>query len=299
VAKEPALDAAPAGQNSESRARRAWKQFRRNRLAVVGLVIITLLWGVTLLAQYAAPYDPYQMDLLNPLLPPGSSGHVLGTDNFGRDVLSRIIWGGRASLSVGIVVVGISASIGLVLGVVSGYYGGWIDLILMRITDLFFAFPFFILAIGVIAALGPGLKNVMLVLGLVTWPEYARMVRAKTLALREEPFVEAARAAGAGDARIMFFHILPNCIGPVIVMATLGMANAILSASGLSFLGMGVQPPEPEWGAMLNEARVYMRTAPHLVIVPGLVIMLAVMALNFIGDGLRDALDPKMSTARQ
>ena len=141
MAKEPALDAAPAGQNSESRARRAWKQFRRNRLAVVGLVIITLLWGVTLLAQYAAPYDPYQMDLLNPLLPPGSSGHVLGTDNFGRDVLSRIIWGGRASLSVGIVVVGISASIGLVLGVVSGYYGGWIDLILMRITDLFFAFP--------------------------------------------------------------------------------------------------------------------------------------------------------------
>ena len=289
----------PASITDGSRAGRAWRQFRRNRLALIGLGIITVLWGVALLADYIAPYDPYEMDLLTPLLPVGSPGHPLGTDNFGRDVLSRIIWGGRASLSVGIVVVGISASLGLILGVVSGYYSGWIDLMLMRITDLFFAFPFFILAIGVIAALGPGLRNVMLVLGRVTWPEYARMVRAMTLALRGEPFVEAARAAGAGDLRIMFFHILPNCIGPVIVMAALGMANAILAASGLSFLGLGVQPPATEWGSMLNEARVYMRTAPHLVMVPGLVIMLAVMGLNFIGDGLRDALDPKMSTIRR
>ena len=278
---------------------KAWQQFRRNRLAILGLIIVMFLWGATLLAGYVTSHDPYEMDLENPLLPVGSPGHWLGTDNFGRDVFSRIVWGGRASLSVGIVVVGISASLGLVLGVTSGYYGGWVDGLVMRVTDLFFAFPFFILAIGVIAALGPSLKNVMIVLGLVTWPEYARMVRAKTLALKSEPFVESARAAGAKDLRIMFLHILPNCLGPVIVMATLGMANAILAASGLSFLGMGVQPPEPEWGSMLNEARIYMRTAPHLIVVPGLVIMLAVLGLNFLGDGLRDALDPKVSTSRK
>lgn len=283
---------------SRSPGHRAWQQFRRNRLATIGLVIILALWGATLLAEYVAYHDPYEMNLENPFLPVGSRDHWLGTDNFGRDVFSRIVWGGRASLSVGIVVVGISATIGLILGVISGYYGGWIDTLIMRITDLFFAFPFFILAIGVIAALGPSLKNVMLVLGLVTWPEYARMVRAKTLALREEPFVESARAAGASDIRIMSVHVLPNCLGPVIVMATLGMANAILAAAGLSFLGMGVQPPEPEWGSMLNEARMYMRTAPHLIIVPGLVIMLAVLGLNFLGDGLRDALDPKTPASR-
>lgn len=283
---------------SRSPGHRAWQQFRRNRLATIGLVIILALWGATLLAEYVAYHDPYEMNLENPFLPVGSRDHWLGTDNFGRDVFSRIVWGGRASLSVGIVVVGISATIGLILGVISGYYGGWIDTLIMRITDLFFAFPFFILAIGVIAALGPSLKNVMLVLGLVTWPEYARMVRAKTLALREEPFVESARAAGASDIRIMSVHVLPNCLGPVIVMATLGMANAILAAAGLSFLGMGVQPPEPEWGSMLNEARMYMRTAPHLIIVPGLVIMLAVLGLNFLGDGLRDALDPKTPAGR-
>jgi peptide/nickel transport system permease protein len=283
---------------SRSPGHRAWQQFRRNRLATIGLVIILVLWGATLLAEYVAYHDPYEMNLENPFLPVGSRDHWLGTDNFGRDVFSRIVWGGRASLSVGIVVVGISATIGLILGVISGYYGGWIDTLIMRITDLFFAFPFFILAIGVIAALGPSLKNVMLVLGLVTWPEYARMVRAKTLALREEPFVESARAAGASDIRIMSVHVLPNCLGPVIVMATLGMANAILAAAGLSFLGMGVQPPEPEWGSMLNEARMYMRTAPHLIIVPGLVIMLAVLGLNFLGDGLRDALDPKTPAGR-
>ncbi len=293
------LETAQQTKLSPFRQSRGWQQFRRNRLATLGLVIVLILWGATLLAEYVATHDPYEMDLANPFLPIGSQGHLLGTDNFGRDVFSRIIWGGRASLTVGIVVVGISASIGLILGVISGYYGGWIDLVIMRITDLFFAFPFFILAIGVIAALGPGLQNVMLVLGLVTWPEYARMVRAKTLALREEPFVESARAAGAKDLRIMFYHILPNCLGPVIVMATLGMANAILAAAGLSFLGMGVQPPEPEWGSMLNEARIYMRTAPHLIIIPGMIIMLAVLGLNFLGDGLRDALDPKMPTARQ
>ena len=276
---------------------RAWQQFRRNRLATIGLIIIVLMWGTTLLAGYVTAHDPYEMDLENPFLPVGSPGHWLGTDNFGRDVFSRIVWGGRASLSVGIVVVGISATMGLIMGVISGYYGGWVDVLVMRITDLFFAFPFFILAIGVIAVLGPSLQNVMIVLGLVTWPEYARMVRAKTLALKSEPFVESARAAGAKDLRIMFYHVLPNCLGPVIVMATLGMANAILAASGLSFLGMGVQPPEPEWGSMLNEARIYMRTAPHLIVVPGLVIMLAVLGLNFLGDGLRDALDPKMPTA--
>lgn len=273
--------------------RDGWKRFRRNRFAVLGLVIVLVMFVGAALAPLVAPFDPLEMQLDKPFLPPGSPGHLLGTDNFGRDILSRVLYGGRLSLSVGLVVVGISVTIGLILGIVAGFFGGWVDHAVMWVTDLFFAFPFFILAIGVIAALGPGIQNVMMVLGIVGWPGYARLARSKVLSLREEPYIEAARAAGARSLRIMLRHILPNSVAPVIVMATLEMAGAILAAAGLSFLGMGVQPPTPEWGAMLNEARTYMRMAPHLVVIPGLAIMISVLGLNFVGDGLRDALDPR------
>lgn len=271
-----------------------WSRFVRNRLALAGAAVLAVMAASALLAPYIAPYDPLEMNLGRPFEPPGSPGHLLGTDNFGRDVLSRLLFGARTSLVVGFAVIGLAASVGLVLGAVSGYYGGAIDLLIMRVTDLFFAFPFFILAIGVIAALGPGLQNVMLVLAAVSWPEYARLVRGRVLALKAEAYVESARAAGAGDLRIIFRHILPNSLGPVIVTATMGLANTILAAAGLSFLGMGAQPPWPEWGAMLSESKTFMRTAPHLVVAPGAAIMLTVLAINFVGDGLQQALDPKL-----
>jgi len=275
-----------------------WRAFRRNRLAVLGLVILTVTAGSAVFAPWVAPADPLAMRLDQNLRPPASPGYVLGTDNFGRDVLSRLIYGARVSLVIGFVVVGIASLIGLVLGVPAAYYGGTVDMLVMRLADVFFAFPFFILALGVIAVLGPSLGNVMAVLGIVSWPGYARVVRSRVLALRAEQFVEAARAMGATDVRIMWRHILPNAVAPVVVLATLGMAGAILAAAGLSFLGMGIRPPAPEWGAMLSEGRPYMRSAPHLIIAPGVAIMLTVLALNFVGDGLRDALDPRLSTAQ-
>lgn len=271
-----------------------WRAFRRNRLAVVGALTLLVLWGVAVLAPWVAPRDPLEMRLDRPLLPPGKEGHLFGTDNFGRDTLSRLIFGARASLMIGFVVVGIAALLGMVVGVPSAYYGRWVDILTMRVADVFFAFPFLILAIGVIAVLGPSLVNLMVVLGLVSWPTYARLVRSRVLSLASEQFVEAARAVGAGDLRIMVRHLVPNAVAPVIVLATLGMAGAILAASALSFLGMGVRPPAPEWGSMLNEARPYMRQAPAMIMAPGLAIMTTVLALNFVGDGLRDALDPRM-----
>lgn len=275
-----------------------WRRFRQNRLAVLGLAILGVIFAGAILAPVITPGGPLEMDLLSPLQPPFSPGHPLGTDNFGRDLMARIFFGARISLTVGFVVVGISAAVGLVAGLLSGYYGGWVDQLVMRITDIFFAFPFFILAIGVIAVLGPNIINVMAVLGLVTWPEYARLVRGQVLSIKQETYVDAARTLGANDWRIMFRHILPNCLAPVIVLATVGMASAILSAAGLSFLGMGVQPPSPEWGAMLNEGKTYMMTAPHLIVIPGFAIMVTVLALNFVGDGLRDALDPRLDASK-
>lgn len=280
----------------KSLARVAWERFRRNRLAMGGLVILVLFSIVAVAAPWIAPHDPLALGLERPYLAPGDPDHMLGTDNFGRDVLSRIIWGARTSLVVGVIVVAMSATIGVLLGLLAGFFGGWVDQAIMRLTDLFLAFPFFIFALGVIAVLGPGIQNVMLVLGIVSWPEYARLIRSEVLALRAEPFVESAVAAGAGPFRIILRHLFPNCLTPVVVVATMGMASAILAAAGLSFLGMGVQPPSPEWGAMLNEARPFMRAAPHLILVPGITIMVTVMAINFIGDGLQDALNPKLQS---
>jgi peptide/nickel transport system permease protein len=219
---------------------------------------------------------------------------VLGTDAVGRDVLARLIFGTRISLQVGVVAVGIAATLGTAVGLVAGYYGRWIDGLLMRAVDVFLAFPLIVLAIAIIAVLGPSLVNVMIALGLVAWTTYARVVRGQVLVLRELDFVQAARAMGTSDGRIIVRHILPNALAPVIVLSTLGMATAIIAEAALSFLGLGVQPPTPSWGTMLNEGRAFLRTAPHISTLPGLAIMITVLGFNFLGDGLRDALDPRL-----
>ena len=272
---------------------RAARQFLRNPLAMLGALTIIILVLAAIFAPWVTRFDPLELDLTNPYQPPGSEGHLFGTDNFGRDIFSRLVYGSRISLLIGIVVVSIASVIGTVLGVIAGFYGGTVDNIIMRLVEIFYAFPFLILAIAVIALFGPSIFNVMWVLGLVSWPVYARVVRAQVLSLREADYVEAARAAGMGNWRIMFKHILPNSLTPVIVMATFGIPEAILASAALGFLGLGVQPPTPEWGVMISEGKDFIRRAPYLITWPGIAIMLVVLSFNFVGDGLRDALDPK------
>lgn len=275
-----------------SRLQLAVRTFVRNRLAVIGAVILVGFIVCAVFAPYVVPHSPLEMDFSSMHSPPGTPGHLLGTDNLGRDVLSRLIYGSRISLSVGLVVVSIAAAIGTTMGLLSGYFGKATDVIIMRLVEIFVAFPFLILVVAAIALLGPSLYNVMLVLGLVSWPIYARLVRSEVLAIRELPYIEAARAIGATNTRIMFRHILPNCLSSVLVTAAMSMAGAILSTAALGFLGLGVQPPTPEWGMMLNESRQFLRAYPWEIFYPGVAIMLVVLALNFLGDGLRDALDP-------
>ena len=279
----------PAG----ARRSRVFRAFVRNRLAVIGLVLLVALVGSAALAPWIAPHPPLQMNLQNAYAPPGSTGHLLGTDNFGRDILSRLIHGSRISLFIGIVVVSIAASIGTVLGLLAGYLGGWVDDLVMRAVEIFYAFPFLVLAIAVIAVFGPSIVNVMWVLGLVSWPLYARLVRAQVLALRDVEYIEAARAAGMSRWRVMFRHVLPNTLTPIIVAATFGIPEAILASAALGFLGMGVQPPTPEWGVMISEGKDFIRRAPYLITWPGIAIVVVVLGFNFLGDGLRDALDPR------
>lgn len=273
-----------------------WWQLSHNWSFIVGAIILICLAVVAVAAPLIAPHDPDAMDLRGDLQPFGSPGHILGTDELGRDTLSRLIYGSRISLTVGFIVVGIASSIGVVLGAISGYYGGWIDQIIMRWVDLMMAFPFLILAIAVVSIMGPSLTNMMIVLGAVSWTTYARLVRGLVLSLREEEFVMAARALGASNLTIIIRHILPNTLSVVIVQATFGVAGAILAASALSFLGMGAQPPTAEWGAMLSNAKRHMRNLPILAIAPGMAIMLTVLAINFVGDALRDALDPRVGS---
>jgi peptide/nickel transport system permease protein len=269
--------------------------FFRHKLGMAGLVMLILFAGAAAFAPVVAPKDPYEMDLMSPFLPPGSPGYILGTDNYGRDILSRLIHGSRISLLIGIVVVSIATVIGSILGLVAGYYGGWVDNLVMRLVEVFYSFPFLILVIGVMAILGPSIFNVMLVLGVVSWPLYARLVRAQVMALKSEDFVKAASALGCSDARIMFRHILPNVLTPVIVSATLGIPGAILSSASLGFLGFGVQPPTPEWGAMVSEAKDFILLNSNMIIWPGMCIFLVVLSFNFVGDALRDALDPRLA----
>jgi peptide/nickel transport system permease protein len=271
----------------------AWRQVRRSPLGVVGLAILLALMVVAMAAPCIAPHDPNKMNLREALQPPNSPGYVLGSDELGRDNLSRLIYGSRVSLTVGLIVVAIAGGIGVTMGTISGYYSGIVDTVIMRLADILLAFPFLILAIGVVAIVGPSLGNVMIVLGGVGWTAYARLVRGIVLALREEDYVRAARVVGARDWRIMWRHILPNCLGVVVVQCTFGVATSILAASGLSFLGMGAQPPMAEWGAMLSAAKPFLRQRPLMSIMPGMAIMITVLAINLVGDALRDALDPR------
>ena len=266
--------------------------FRSNFALSAGAAITILMILVALLAPLLAPYDPSAQETRRRLEGP-SEKHMLGLDDLGRDVLSRILYGARISLRVGFSVVLIASMIGVLLGAMAGYFGGKIDTLIMRICDILLAFPGILLAIALVAVLGPSINNVIIALATIGWVGYARLVRGQVLKIREMEFVTAARALGAKSFRVILRHVLPNVLSPVIVMATLGLAGAILSEAALSFLGLGVQPPTPSWGAMLTSGRRYLGLANHLAIFPGIAIMLAVMGLNFLGDGLIDALDPK------
>ncbi len=270
-----------------------WRRLRRNRAAVAGAGIVIVFVALAVLAPVLVPFNPIQGNL-NDRLQPSSATHWLGTDELGRDLFSRILFGARVSLQIQIVAVVLALIIGVVLGSVGGYLGGSVDHIIMRAMDVLLAFPGIFLALGIIAALGPGLLNLMLAAGISSVPQFARIVRASVLSLKEREFVEAALALGSGSGRVMFRHLLPNCLAPIIVQSTLRMATVLLTASGLSFLGLGVQPPTPEWGAMLSNARSYLIVAPHVATIPGLAIMVVVVGFNLFGDGLRDTLDPRL-----
>lgn len=270
-----------------------WRRLKRNKAAMFGLSVIILLILVAVFAPLLAPYEPNKTSMRERLQPP-SAAHPLGTDNFGRDMLSRIIYGSRISLYVGFIAVGIGAIFGGIIGAVAGYYGGKLDNFIMRCMDVLLAIPQIILAIAIVGALGASLINLMIAVGISQLPRYARVVRASTLTVRGQEFVEAARAIGVSDGRIILENILPNCMAPIIVQSTLGVAQAILSAATLSFLGLGIQPPTAEWGSMLSAGRQFLSTAHHLTLFPGLAISIVVLALNIFGDGLRDSLDPKL-----
>src|SRR5690554_797707 len=278
---------------TQSQFRRIMKQLLRNRRAVVGGIVLLIIVFMAILAPYVTTHDPVKQNIRNQLQPP-SREHFFGTDQFGRDIYSRVIYGARLSLRVGFLAISFALVVGCFLGLVSGYYGGWLDMIVMRVIDILLALPGFLLALSIVAALGPGLENVIMAIGVSYIPSFARMMRSAVLATRELDYVDAAQALGASDWRIIFQHILPNSISPIIVLTTLSMAGAILSAAGLNFLGMGAQPPTPEWGSMIATARPFIRVSHWAVTVPGLALFITVMCLNLVGDGLRDALDPRL-----
>jgi peptide/nickel transport system permease protein len=273
----------------------AWRRFWRNRLAVVGLVIVAGLLLAAILAPLIAPHDPGLQDLAAKRTPPGVR-FFLGADEFGRDILSRIIYGTRVALLVGTVSVGIALALGLFFGIVSGYVGGVLDSLVSRGMEIFLAFPYLLLAIAVVSALGPGVLNTTLAVGIWAMPAFTRIVRASVLSLREMDYIQAARAMGAPTRAILLRHLLPNFLPTLIVYSTLYMANAILVEAALSFLGLGVQPPTASWGLMVATGRDFLLLAPHITTIPGLAIMLAVLGFNLLGDGLRDALDPRLRT---
>lgn len=284
-----------SSQKSESYMAFIFRRFKRHRGALVGLVSFIIMITVAMLASVVAPYDPTSQDMDNILLSPGVD-HIFGTDPLGRDVLSRVIHGARISLLVGPIVVGVGLAFGLPIGMIGGYFGGRIDNILMRFMDALMSFPPLLLAIAIVSSLGPGVVNAMLALGIVRVPRFARLVRSVVLYTREYLYVEAARALGGGTLQVLVRHILPNVIGPILVQCTFSLAGAIISEAGLSFLGLGIQPPTPSWGWDLSQGHRYLRNASWLAIFPTLAIMLTVLSINFLGDGLRDALDPRLQT---
>ena len=270
-----------------------WKRLRKNKAAVVGGALIVFFIVTGLIGPFFTTLDPNTTQVLNKLKPP-SAEHWFGTDNYGRDIFTRIIHGMSLTLKVGFFAVALGGAIGILLGIVSGYYGGPLDTFIMRVMDILLAFPGILLALAIVSVLGGSLTNVIIAVGVFSVPAFARIVRGSTLSVRKLEYIDAVKALGASDARIIFKHILPNVMSPIIVQVTLRIATAILTASGLAFLGLGAKPPTPEWGAMLSDGRAFMNTAPHLVLFPGVAIVLVVLAFNIFGDGLRDALDPKM-----
>lgn len=272
-----------------------WKNFKKNKMALIGLFILIVILLLAIFANYIADYETVaiKQNLVERLKSP-SMKHIMGTDEFGRDIFARIIHGARVSLKVGITAISIAILAGGFLGAISGYYGGKVDNTIMRTMDIFLAVPSILLAIAIVTALGPDMRNLIFAISLSSTAGYARIVRASVLSVKDQEFIEAARAIGASDARIIFKHIIPNVLAPIIVQGTLGVAGAILATAALSFIGLGVQPPAPEWGSMLSSGRQYLRYAWWITTFPGLAIMVTILALNLVGDGLRDALDPRL-----
>lgn len=269
------------------------RRMLRNKSFMLGGLVVALFLLLAFFPQLFSQYNPIQGDLANARLLPPSAAHWFGTDDLGRDVFSRVVYGARVSLQVGLISVGIALVIGSLIGVIAGYFGGILGEILMRVIDILLAFPSILLAILIVAILGPGLTNAMIAIGVVNVPLYARLLRSTTLQVRNQEYIEAAQALGSGHSRIIATHILPNCLSPLIVQATLGIGAAILETAGLSFLGLGAQPPTPEWGTMLSNAKDFIRTAPWTLAFPGIAITMVVVAFNLMGDGLRDLLDPR------
>ena len=271
------------------------RRFCKNKIAVVGLVMLLIIVVLCAGAPLFTKYDPVlDMDLANLLQPPGAEGHLLGTDDLGRDIWCRLLYGGRTSVLTGLIVALITAVVGVGIGLVSGYFGGVVETLLMRFTDIMLSFPFLIVAIAIMAALGSSQRNIILALAIVGWPRFARLTRGQVLAVKQSEYVESARVAGFGNLRIILNHILPNCMGPIIIHATLAVGGAILSAASLTYLGLGADAAAPDWGIMLSQGRNYLQLAPYLTTIPGIAISVTVLAMNWIGDGLRDAFDPKM-----
>jgi len=271
----------------------AMRRLFRNKLAITGMVIMGVFLLTAVFAPLIAPYHPLKQELIMRRRPP-SQEHWFGRDDLGRDILSRIVFGARFSLQVGVLSVGFAIVIGAIIGAIASFLGGWVDNIVMRLMDVMLAFPALLLAIAIVTILGPGLINMLYAIGIVSIPAYARIVRASVLSVKEQDYILAARAVGVPPTRMLVRNVLPNCLTPLIVQGTLGIGTAILDAAGLSFLGLGAQPPKPEWGAMLGQGRYSMFTAPHIVVFPGVAIMLTVLGFNLLGDGLRDSLDPKL-----
>ncbi len=277
-----------------SQAKEIWRRFRKSKTAMLGLVLLIFVVGIAIFADLIVPYDKAVLqDIPNRLQAP-SAAHWFGTDEVGRDLFARIIHGSRYSLAIGIITTIVSMIIGGLLGAVAAYYGGWVDNVIMRLTDVVMTVPPILLSLAVVAALGANLRNLLIAITVSCVPSIIRMVRSVVLGVVEEDYIEAARSYGASDMRIILKYVIPNALGPIIVTATMNVATMILSASGLSFLGMGVQPPAPEWGALLSDAETYMFSAPHLLYIPGVFIVIAALSFNLAGDGLRDALDPKL-----
>ncbi len=288
------IEAVSVRKKEKSAFRKAIRKILKNKLAIVGLIIIAALIICAVFANWLTPYSPVKQSLADAQLKPGAPGHWLGTDNYGRDIWARLLYGSRISLLVGLFSVIVGTFFGIILGLLAGFYK-WLDGIIMRLSDLMFAFPGILLAMLIIAVLGTSLVNVVVAISIWSIPSCARIVRGSVLTVKKQEYITAMKSLGASDIRIMVKHVLPNCMAPIIVFATMHMATAILSTAALSFLGLGAQPPSPEWGAMISAGQQYMFSSPHMVIIPGIAIMLVVFAFNVVGDALRDALDPNMN----